>query len=736
MEKKISGLFLIMISLFVISGVTFASNEATTLYKLKLLAGDGTGFNLEGQLKRSDAAAFIVKYMGENENVREYSFLYDNTNFSDVDKNEWYAKYIGYLVKQGVIEGYGDGTFKPNELVSEKAFLKMALVGLGYEYNKDFDWSDIYIKAYEVGLVEDMNYVVKIDDDYNYTRGSVVNVIYSALDKQIKNQNKTIVERLIDEKVTSYSIVNSLGLIRADDKKTAIDSISVLSLSNIKIKLNEKISSYKLEIVDSKGNILVINDRVLNDDELNITTEIQEESEKYIVKLTEVKDNDNFIIPSLEKEFTSLKEDVIESVFFEISKIDVLSNREIEVVFTHPINDLAKQVLLYSIKQNNIEIIEGNYKTINVSVDTSSDNSIKIWLLEDKLEDEQQYVLDINAELKSEYTVHLNKGEGQEFEFVGKGNEPSELKLQKIEVLNDDYLRLTFNKALDEDSALDNNNYSMDDNDSSTGDYNQASNVKFTGTGDLLKRQIDVKFLNMKKNHQYELELDDIKDIYEYDEINNYEENFLCDYSSDSIEPTVKFEFAVAINEKMIDLYFDEPIDELSKNAYITISGESIIKKVLDKDKPYILTLILSSRFTENEEEDIKIISGIYDLNGNRVTEQMIQKNIKGSNNKINDVKIAKIDFISEEKIKVEFDRSINTSASDNKNDYILKYEDEENDNYKLEAKEVNFISDKVLILSFETLENTKEYELIITDLIDVTTYKTEEIMEDVHMIE
>ena len=32
----------------------------------------------------------------------------------DVDKNEWYDEYIGYLEKYNVVNGYNDGTFRGN----------------------------------------------------------------------------------------------------------------------------------------------------------------------------------------------------------------------------------------------------------------------------------------------------------------------------------------------------------------------------------------------------------------------------------------------------------------------------------------------------------------------------------------------------------------------------------------------------------------------------------------------
>ncbi|MDM8534712.1 S-layer homology domain-containing protein [Clostridiaceae bacterium HSG29] len=735
MKRKMSVIILMVIVVSLMSGFVYANDEVSTLYKLKLLAGDGTGFNLEGQLKRSDAAAFIVKFIGKNEYIKANGYKYNDTYFADVDKNEWYAPYIGYLVSKGVVEGYEDGTFKPDKSVSEKAFIKMALVGLGYEYNKDFDWNTLYTKAYEVGIVDDINYTVKEDDNLNYNRGSVVNVIYSALDKYIKNENKTVVQRLVDEKVVTLSIVEDLNLIKNDELITTINSISVLSQTNIKVMLNEEVVSCKLEVTDSNGSQLLISEKTINGNEINITTEEQAENEKYTVKLIDVKDSEDFIISLLEKDFTSNDIAVIESQFFEIAKVIALNNREVEVTFTHPVDESAIQALLYSIKQSNVELISGNSQTMSITTNTGNDNSVKIWLNNDALESGKDYIIDISCDLTSKYTVYLNKGEGQSFAFTGTDVEPEKLKLDKIKVLSDDYIRLTFNKPLDNDSALNETNYSMDDLDSSTGDYNQSYDVKFTGSGDLLNRQIDVKFLNMKKGHDYELEIDDLKDIYDYDELDNYEKEFSCDYSNDSDDAVVEFEFAMAENEKMVNLYFTEELSELSENAYITISGETIIRKVLNEEKPYILTLILSSKFTESETEDIRIVSGIYDINENRVETEMKFEDVKGSSKNLSDAKISKADFISEDKIKVEFNRSINTTSSDNKDDYVLEYEDDENDNHKITADKVLFITDKILILTFDTVEDIDEYELIVTDLFDIFSYKTEEINETLNII-
>lgn len=56
--------------------------------------------------------------------------------FPDVDENHWAAKQIDILSDQGVIVGYPDGTFKPDENVTRAEFASMAIKALGQEHTK------------------------------------------------------------------------------------------------------------------------------------------------------------------------------------------------------------------------------------------------------------------------------------------------------------------------------------------------------------------------------------------------------------------------------------------------------------------------------------------------------------------------------------------------------------------------------------------------------------------------
>lgn len=52
--------------------------------------------------------------------------------FPDVPKTEWYYSYVTDLTASGVLGGYEDGTFRPNEGVSLGQVLKMVMIAAGY----------------------------------------------------------------------------------------------------------------------------------------------------------------------------------------------------------------------------------------------------------------------------------------------------------------------------------------------------------------------------------------------------------------------------------------------------------------------------------------------------------------------------------------------------------------------------------------------------------------------------
>jgi hypothetical protein len=57
--------------------------------------------------------------------------------FDDVPAGRWSAGCISYLAGEGIIEGYGDGNFGPEDTLSQAAWLKMLLCAMGYDADKN-----------------------------------------------------------------------------------------------------------------------------------------------------------------------------------------------------------------------------------------------------------------------------------------------------------------------------------------------------------------------------------------------------------------------------------------------------------------------------------------------------------------------------------------------------------------------------------------------------------------------
>ena len=68
---------------------------------------------------KEDVVRLISEKKGEN--------ISGKANFKDISTKDWFAKEVGYLAKYGIIKGYSDNTFKPNESVTRAEFVAMTV---------------------------------------------------------------------------------------------------------------------------------------------------------------------------------------------------------------------------------------------------------------------------------------------------------------------------------------------------------------------------------------------------------------------------------------------------------------------------------------------------------------------------------------------------------------------------------------------------------------------------------
>ena len=90
------------------------------------LEGVEGAFLPEKTLTRAEAAVILARLMVDGEGRPIYSEgLEYPSPFSDVPEGAWYEAAVGLVWSYGIIGGYDDNTFRPNQPISRAEFVKM-----------------------------------------------------------------------------------------------------------------------------------------------------------------------------------------------------------------------------------------------------------------------------------------------------------------------------------------------------------------------------------------------------------------------------------------------------------------------------------------------------------------------------------------------------------------------------------------------------------------------------------
>jgi N-acetylmuramoyl-L-alanine amidase len=94
--------------------------------KLVVEGVNATTFEPERSINRAEFAALVVRSLGLTVNTGSAS------DFSDVKSDAWYAGVVTAAKKAGLINGYEDGTFRPNATITREELAAMVLRALKF----------------------------------------------------------------------------------------------------------------------------------------------------------------------------------------------------------------------------------------------------------------------------------------------------------------------------------------------------------------------------------------------------------------------------------------------------------------------------------------------------------------------------------------------------------------------------------------------------------------------------
>ena len=179
-----------------------SEDAVNVLMELGVISGypDGS-YKPAGIVTRGEMAKIIICALG----LEDYAA--GSSSFSDM-AGHWSDKFVAYAVSLGIINGYPDGTFKPNNTVSYDEAAKMLVASLGYnEASLVGSWPVNWVtKAKVLGILDGIK-----AGSAGANRGDIAVMTYQTLDQAIGMTNKDG-EFVFDKDVTTNDPTDTMLL--------------------------------------------------------------------------------------------------------------------------------------------------------------------------------------------------------------------------------------------------------------------------------------------------------------------------------------------------------------------------------------------------------------------------------------------------------------------------------------------------------------------------------------------
>ena len=176
----------------VITTVSALDSASILLASMGVISADSSGsYNLNKTVTRAEFAKMIVMASSYKDLVASSSY---SSPFKDVSAKNWAAPYIRIAASKGLLSGYSDGTFRPNNPITLEQGVNSVLKLLGYtqsDFAGAFPYAQMNIYS-NSGLSNNITGGIGT----LMTKSDAVNLIYNALGTDIKDGTKKYAESL------------------------------------------------------------------------------------------------------------------------------------------------------------------------------------------------------------------------------------------------------------------------------------------------------------------------------------------------------------------------------------------------------------------------------------------------------------------------------------------------------------------------------------------------------------
>lgn len=155
------------------------------LSKFALIEGENGTFRPDSPVTRAEAAKLLVNLLETKWDDRNRASTpadlsaYTQSPFADVAGDHWALGQIGYCAEKNIINGYLDGTFRPDSPVTYKEFYAMVLRGMGLA--TPADWANTLTAALQAGLDANTAQAIPGSAEAKCTRADCAEILANAL---------------------------------------------------------------------------------------------------------------------------------------------------------------------------------------------------------------------------------------------------------------------------------------------------------------------------------------------------------------------------------------------------------------------------------------------------------------------------------------------------------------------------------------------------------------------------